>query len=45
MAFVQIWQGILLVPLTGTLDSQRTQQLMERLLNRVTETGSPIAIV
>ena len=42
---VQVWEGIVLVPLIGTLDSQRTQQLMERLLNRVTETGSPVALV
>lgn len=42
---VQVWEGIVLVPLIGTLDSQRTQQLMERLLNRVTETSSPVAIL
>lgn len=42
---VQVWEGIVLVPLIGTLDSQRTQQLMERLLHRVTETGSPIALL
>jgi len=42
---VQVWEGIVLVPLIGMLDSQRTQQLMERLLHRVTETGSPIAIL
>lgn len=42
---VQVWDGIVLVPLIGTLDSQRTQQLMERVLNRVTETGSPFAII
>jgi PAS domain S-box-containing protein len=42
---VQVWEGIVLVPLIGTLDSQRTQQLMERLLQRVTETGSPVAIL
>jgi PAS domain S-box-containing protein len=42
---VQVWEGIVLVPLIGTLDSQRTQQLMERLLHRVTETASPIALV
>ena len=42
---VQVWEGIVLVPLIGTLDSQRTQQLMERLLHRVTETGSPVAIL
>ena len=42
---VQVWEGIALVPLIGMLDSQRTQQLMERLLHRVTETGSPIALL
>lgn len=42
---VQVWEGIVLVPLIGTLDSQRTEQLMERLLNRVTETSSPVALV
>jgi len=42
---VQVWEGIMLVPLIGMLDSQRTQQLMERLLHRVTETGSPIALL
>jgi len=42
---VQVWDGIVLVPLIGTLDSQRTQQLMERLLHRVTETASPVALL
>jgi PAS domain S-box-containing protein len=42
---VQVWEGIVLVPLIGTLDSQRTQQLMERMLNRVTETNSPVALL
>lgn len=42
---VQVWEGVVLVPLIGTLDSQRTQQLMERLLNRITETGSPVAVL
>jgi PAS domain S-box-containing protein len=42
---VQVWEGILLVPLIGTLDSERTQQLMERLLDRVATTGSPVAVV
>jgi PAS domain S-box-containing protein len=41
----QVWDGVLLVPLIGTLDSQRSQQLMERLLNKITETVSPIAVV
>ena len=42
---VQVWEGIVLVPLIGTLDSQRTQQLMEKLLQRVTETSSPVALL
>jgi PAS domain S-box-containing protein len=42
---VQVWDGILLVPLIGSLNSQRTQQLMDRLLNRVMETGSPVALL
>jgi rsbT co-antagonist protein RsbR len=42
---VQVWEGIVLVPLIGTLDSQRTQQLMERLLQRVAETASPVALL
>jgi len=42
---VQVCEGIVLVPLIGMLDSQRTQQLMERLLQRVTETSSPIALL
>ncbi len=32
-------------PLIGVLDSQRTQQFMERLLNRIVETNSPVALV
>lgn len=42
---VQVWEGVVLVPLIGTLDSQRTQQLMERLLSRIAETASPVAIL
>jgi rsbT co-antagonist protein RsbR len=42
---VQVWEGILLVPLIGTLDSARTQQLMERLLHRLTETTSQVALL
>ena len=42
---VQVWDGIVLVPLIGTLDSQRTQQLMERLLQHVTDTESPVAVI
>jgi len=41
----QVWEGIVLVPLIGTLDSERTQQLMERLLQRIMETSSPVAVL
>lgn len=42
---VQVWERVLLVPLIGTLDSQRAQQLMERLLQRVAETTSQVALL
>ena len=42
---VQVWDGIVMVPLIGTLDSQRAQQLMERLLKRVSETLSAVALL
>ena len=42
---VQVWDGIILVPLIGMLDSERTQQLMERVLQRLTETASPVALI
>ena len=42
---MQVWQGVVVAPLIGTLDSQRTQQFMERLLSRIVETNSPVALV
>jgi rsbT co-antagonist protein RsbR len=42
---MQVWQGVVVAPLIGTLDSNRTQQFMERLLSRIVETNSPIALV
>jgi len=42
---VQLWEGILALPLIGTLDSERTQVVMERLLQAIVETGSTIAII
>jgi len=42
---VQLWEGVLAVPLIGMLDSERTQQITERLLYRIVETDSPIAII
>ncbi len=42
---VQLWRGVLALPLIGTLDSARTQVVMESLLQAVVETGSQIAII
>jgi len=42
---VELWEGILALPLIGTLDSARTQVVMENLLQRIVETGSAIAII
>ena len=42
---VKLWDGILALPLIGTLDSERTQVVMETLLQALVETGSTIAII
>jgi rsbT co-antagonist protein RsbR len=42
---VKLWEGILAVPMIGTLDSARTQVVMETLLKRIMETGSTMAII
>jgi len=42
---VTLWDGVLALPLIGTLDSARTQVVMESLLQRIVETGSAIAIL
>ncbi len=42
---VTIWDGILALPMIGTLDSARTQVVMETLLQKIVETGSGIAII
>lgn len=42
---VQLWEGILALPLIGTLDSARTQVVMESLLQKVVETGASLAII
>ncbi len=42
---IQIWDGVLMAPLIGTLDSERTQKLMERLLERIVETNSAVALL
>jgi len=42
---IRVWEGILALPIIGTLDSQRTQVVMENLLQEIVNTGSSIAIL
>ena len=42
---VKLWEGILALPMIGTLDSARTQVVMESLLNKIVESGSQVAIL
>lgn len=42
---VKLWDGILALPIIGTLDSARTQTVMEALLQKIVETGSEVAII
>lgn len=42
---VKLWDGVLALPLIGTLDSARTQVVMESLLSAIVATNSQIAII
>ena len=42
---VKLWEGVLALPLIGTLDSHRTQVVMENLLQKIVDTGAEIAII
>lgn len=42
---VKLWEGILALPIIGTLDSARTQTVMESLLQKIVDTGSEVAII
>jgi rsbT co-antagonist protein RsbR len=42
---IRVWDGILALPIIGTLDSSRTQVVMENLLQEIVVTGSSIAIL
>ena len=42
---VQIWDRIICLPLIGTLDSRRTQLMMERLLERIVRSRAEVAIL
>ena len=42
---IRVWDGVLALPIIGTLDSARTQIVMENLLQEIVSTGSGIAIL
>jgi rsbT co-antagonist protein RsbR len=42
---IKLWHGVLAVPMIGTLDSNRTQIVMEALLQRIVDTGAELAII
>ena len=42
---VELWDKIILLPLIGTLDSERTQTVMENLLNHIVKLRAQIAII
>lgn len=42
---VRLWDGVLALPMIGTLDSARTQVVMETLLQTIVDTGATIAII
>lgn len=42
---IKLWEGVLAVPMIGTLDSNRTQMVMEALLQRIVETEAELAII
>jgi len=42
---IQVWEGILALPIVGGLDTQRTQETTESLLQKIVETGSEIVIL
>jgi rsbT co-antagonist protein RsbR len=42
---VKLWDGVLALPVIGTLDSQRTQVIMENLLQTIVDQGAEIAII
>jgi rsbT co-antagonist protein RsbR len=42
---VKLWEGVLALPVIGTLDSERTQVVMENLLQHIVDEGAEIAII
>ena len=42
---IQVWEGILALPIVGTVDTARAQDMNEALLERIVETGSEIVLL
>ena len=42
---IRVWEGVIAVPLVGTLDSARTQLVMEKLLETLVATGADHAVL
>ncbi|KMT21997.1 STAS domain-containing protein [Clostridium cylindrosporum] len=42
---IKVWENVLAIPLIGTLDSKRTQMIMEKLLDMIVTTSSKVAII
>jgi rsbT co-antagonist protein RsbR len=42
---IEVWDGILALPIIGTVDTQRAQTMTERLLQKIVETKSEIVIL
>ena len=42
---LQVWEGVVVAPFIGTLDTQRPQQFMERLLDKIVQTNSAVALL
>jgi rsbT co-antagonist protein RsbR len=42
---IQVWEGVLALPLVGSVDTRRAQLMNERLLQRIVETGSEIVML
>ena len=42
---IQVWDGILALPIVGSLDTARTQEMNETLLQRIVDTGAEIVLL
>ena len=42
---IQVWEGILALPIVGSLDTMRAQEMNEALLQRIVDTGAEIVLL